>query len=47
MSQKTLKDNELNEDAEFHENAADVFDEKALDGKEPGDNELAEDDLLS
>ena len=30
MSQNTLKVNELHEDAEFDENGAEIFDEKAL-----------------
>ncbi|KAB8305225.1 RNA polymerase sigma factor RpoS [Erwinia endophytica] len=47
MSQNTLKVNELHEDAEFDENGADVFDEKALVGNEPVDNDIAEEELLS
>ena len=47
MSQNTLKVNELHEDAEFDENGAEIFDEKALVENEPGDNELAEEELLS
>ena len=47
MSQNTLKVNELHEDAEFDENGAEIFDEKALVENDPGDNELAEEELLS
>jgi len=47
MSQNTLKVNELHEDAEFDENGADVFDEKALVGNEPVDSDIAEEELLS
>jgi len=47
MSQNTLKVHDLNEDAEFDENGAEVFDEKALVEEEPSDNDLAEEELLS
>lgn len=46
MSQNTLKVNELHEEAEFDENGAETFDEKAL-VDEPADNDLAEEELLS
>lgn len=46
MSQNTLKVNELHEEAEFDENRAETFDEKAL-VDEPADNDLAEEELLS
>ncbi len=42
MSQNTLKVHDLNEDAEFDENGAEAFDEKALVEEEPSDNDLAE-----
>lgn len=47
MSQNTLKVHDLNEDAEFDENGAESFDEKALVEEEPSDNDLAEEELLS
>jgi hypothetical protein len=47
MSQNTLKVHDLNEDAEFDENGAEAFDEKALVEEEPSDNDLAEEELLS
>ncbi|NJD85836.1 RNA polymerase sigma factor RpoS [Candidatus Erwinia dacicola] len=47
MGQNTLKVNDLNGDAEFDENGAEVFDEKALVGNELGDNDLAKEELLS
>ncbi|AXF76711.1 RNA polymerase sigma factor RpoS [Erwinia tracheiphila] len=46
MSQNTLKVHDLNEDAEFDENGAEVFDEKAFVGNDPADNDIAEDELL-
>lgn len=45
MSQNTLKVHDLNEDAEFDENGAEAFDEKALVEEEPSDNDLAEEEL--
>ena len=47
MSQNTLKVNELHDDAEFDDNGAEVFDERALVGSEPDENELAEEELLA
>lgn len=47
MNQNTLKVNQSHEDAEFDENGAEIFDEKALVENEPGDNDVAEEELLS
>ncbi len=47
MSQNTLKVNELHENAEFEENGAEIFDEKALVENESGDNDVAEEELLA
>ncbi len=42
MSQNTLKVNELHENAEFDENGAEIFDEKALVENEASDSDVAE-----
>jgi len=47
MSQNTLKVNELHENAEFDENGAEIFDEKALVENEASDSDVAEEELLS
>ncbi len=47
MSQNTLKVNELHENAEFEENGAEIFDEKALVENDSGDNDVAEEELLA